>query len=428
MKRNSHVIKRQEGVFTPALHIYYPLTITRGEGIYVVGADGRRYMDCSSGLAVLNVGHCHPHVMAAVQKQLGSFWHTGGIYHNETTVAAAERLVEIAPDGLDKVFFSNSGAEAVEGALKLARYVTGRQGIVAFSGAFHGRTLGAVSVTSSSARYRSRYHPLLPSVFPAPYPSSLRTQTGKKHVESSQFCLEYLHTMLERVVTAEEVAALLIEPILGEGGYCPAPLEFLQGLRTLCDQHGIMLIFDEVQSGMGRTGAWFAAQHYGVTPDILTVAKGIASGLPLSALVAGKDLMDRWPAGAHGTTFGGNPVSCAAAVATIEVIEREQLLEKTALSGERITARLERLQEDCPVIADVRGVGHMIGIEVVDDRGLPDSALCAKVLDYCLEKGVILISCGLNRNVIRFAPPLIATESQIDEALDILAEAMRKVT
>ena len=426
MKRSKRIIERQEAVFTPALHLYYPMAISKGEGSYVFATDGRRYLDFSSGLAVLNIGHCHPHVMAALQAQLGAFWHTGGVYHNETTIGAAERLVAITPAGLDKVFFSNSGAEAIDGALKLARHVTGRQGIIAFSGAFHGRTFGAISVTTSSARYRSRYHPLLPSVFQAPYPYCLRCPLGKKIEDCALACLDYLHATLERIVAAEEVAALLIEPVLGEGGYYPALREFLQGLRSICDRHGILLIFDEVQSGMGRTGAWFAAQHSGVVPDIMTVAKGIASGLPLSAVVARRELMDRWPSGAHGTTFGGNPLACAAAIATIEVIEGERLLEKTSLSGERIIARLRQLQQEYPVIADVRGFGHMIGIELVNDLGVPDSAVCTKVIDHCLEKGIILIPCGLNRNVIRFAPPLNATEAQIDEALAVLADGVRR--
>src|SRR5512137_3039550 len=275
MTESSEIIARQERVFTPALHLYHPLVIARGEGSWVIDPEGRRYLDLSAGLAVLNLGHGHPRVLARVREQLERFVHTGGVYFNETTVAAAELLAAVAPPGLDQVFFSNSGAEAVEGALKLARYVTGRPGFIASTGGFHGRTLGAVSVTSSAARYRARYQPLLPAVYHAPYPYCYRCPYGCRQESCTLDCLDGLQELLRRIITPAEVAAVIIEPVLGEGGYVPAPAAFLAGLRRLCDEHGILLIFDEVQSGMGRTGAWFAAQHYGVTPDILTVAKGI---------------------------------------------------------------------------------------------------------------------------------------------------------
>lgn len=425
MNKRLPTVRRSAEVFTPALHLYYPITITKGSGIHVESVDGRRYMDFSSGLAVLNIGHGHPKVLEAVQKQLNTLVHTGGVYYNETTVAAAERLVSVTPRGLDMLFFSNSGAEAVEGALKLARYATGRQGIVSFTGGFHGRTLGALSVTSSSAKYRKKYHPLLPSVYQVPYPCCFRCPFHQQPADCALYCLQYLEETFSRQISPEEVAAVIIEPVMGEGGYYPAPVQFLQGLKELCGRHGILLIFDEVQSGMGRTGRWFAAEHAAVTPDILTVAKGIASGFPLSAVVAGKKLMTQWPSGAHGTTFGGNPVSCAASMATIDVVDSEGLLENASSRGETARERLRGIAGRYPVIGDVRGYGLMIGIEFVDKSGGPDGASCQKVIEHCLQQGVILINCGLERNVVRFIPPLITQEAELEMALDIFESGVK---
>lgn len=427
MNNRQKIVQRAAEVITPALHLYYPVTIARGSGIYVVSPDGKRYMDFSSGLAVLNVGHCHPRVVAAATRQMNSFIHTGGVYYNEVSLEAAERLVAVTPAGLDMLFFSNSGAEAVEGALKLARYASGRQGIISFTGAFHGRTLGALSVTTSASRYRKKCHPLLPSVYHSPYPYCYRCPFGQTPERCDLDCLRYLENILESMIPPEEVAAIIIEPVLGEGGYAPAPGRFLAGLRRLCDQHGILLVFDEVQSGVGRTGEWFAADHYGVTPDIMTVAKGIASGFPLSAVVAGKELMARWAPGAHGTTFGGNPVSCAAALATIDVIAEEGLREKTAAAGAQVMTRLRELAGKHPVIGDLRGFGYMIGIEFVDAKGNPNGAACNKVLDFCLHQGLILINCGPERNVIRFLPPLITAEEELEQALAIFAKALESL-
>jgi 4-aminobutyrate aminotransferase len=321
-------------------------------------------------------------------------------------------------------FFSNSGAEAVEGALKLARYVTGRQGIIAFTGAFHGRTLGALSVTTSTARYRERCHPLLPSVCHAPYPFCFRCPFGCRETGCTLACLDYFKTMLRHVISPGEVAAVIIEPVLGEGGYAPAPHPFLAGLRRLCDEHGILLIFDEVQSGMGRTGDWFAAQGCGVTPDIMAVAKGIASGFPLSAVTARCELMEKWPAGAHGTTFGGNPVSCAAAIATIETIRDGQLLARCRELADHAGKRLRAMAERHAVIGDIRGPGFMIGVELVDGAGSPAGAACERLMARCLERGLFVINCGPERNILRFIPPLTISETELDLALDILDDEL----
>lgn len=428
MTNNREIIDRGRRVFTPAYHFYHPLVIEQGVGCRISDLEGKSYLDCAAGLAVLNIGHNHPRVMERVAAQLQRFCHTGGVYHNAATVEAAELLTSITPPGLDMLFFSNSGAEAVDGALKLARYVTGRQGIIAFGGAFHGRTLGAISVTSSAARYRERYQPLLPGVYHAPYPFCYRCPFGCCATDCTVACLGYMEDMLRRYVTPREVAAIIFEPILGEGGYSPAPAAFLVGLRRLCDEYGILLIFDEVQSGMGRSGDWFAAQRYGVTPDILTVAKGIASGFPLSAVVSRGELMKQWPTWAHGTTFGGNPVACAAAIATIETIRDEGLLSRCRESGEKVLARLRAMQEGNPLIGDVRGMGLMIGVELVKPDGTPDGAGCERLQECCLERGLIIINCGQERNVVRFIPPLNISDTELDEALEIFAAALESVS
>lgn len=425
MQCDETISYRAAQVFTPALHFYYPFSIVRGEGAHVFTDDGRRLLDFSSGLAVLNIGHNHPRVVEAARAQMERLIHTGGVYLNETTIAAAEKLLSITPEGLDRLFFSNSGAEAVDGALKLARFVTGRQGIISFTGAFHGRTFGALSVTTSSAAYRKKYHPLLPSIYHAPYPYCFRCPFRRSPDSCGQHCLTDLEMTFRHRIPPEEIAAVIIEPVLGEGGYFPAPVAFLEKLRKVCSRYGILLIFDEVQSGMGRTGRWFSCEHAGVSPDIMTVAKGIASGFPLSAVVAGRHIMEQWPSGAHGTTFGGNPVSCAASIATIDVIREEGLLDKACERGEEILGRLRRLVSTQPLVGQVRGYGYMIGIEFVTDEGEPNGAACRNVIDACLDKGLILIGCGPERHVIRFIPPLTVSREALESALEILEEAIR---
>lgn len=427
MDTANEVSARAAEVFPPVLHHYHPFTIAKAEGCTVVSTTGERYLDFSSGLAVLNIGYDHPDVLAAVRAQIDRFVHTGSIYHNETTTAAAEELVSITPPGLDMLFFGNSGAEAVEAALKLSRYVSGRQALVSFTGAFHGRTYGALSVTTSNSSYRRHYHPLLPSVYQLPYPSCFNCPMGLQHGSCGTRCLQEAIRLFERQVPPNEVAAMIIEPFLGEGGYFPAPPEFLQGLRTICDEYGILLIFDEVQSGIGRTGKWFFCEHAGVTPDILVVAKALASGFPLGAVVAGKELMQQWEPGAHGSTFGGNPVSCASALATLQVIKREGLLARAAELGEQALERLRALAAECPWIGDVRGQGLMIGIELVDEAGAPDGPRCASLIEECLRRGLMVINCGMKRNIVRFIPPLTVTQQEMDQALTAFGAALAHV-
>ncbi|MEA5114640.1 MAG: aspartate aminotransferase family protein [Geobacteraceae bacterium] len=428
MNYSDELVRRSARVFTPALHLYYPIAVSKGQGTSVYDDDGKKYLDFSSGLAVLNIGHNHPRVVAAARRQMENLIHTGGIYYNETTVAAAEKLVSITPEGLDMLFFSNSGAEAVEGAIKLARYVTERQGIISFTRAFHGRTLGALSVTTSSAAYRRRYHPLLPSVYQVPYPYCFRCPYRQTSNHCDMCCIHELEETLKYRIPGEETAAVLIEPFLGEGGYFPAPRAFLKAVRKLCDRHGILLIFDEVQSGMGRTGCWFAADHAGVAPDIMTVAKGIASGFPLSAVVARRALMEKWPSGAHGTTFGGNPVSCAASIATIDAITEEKLLGTALERGASLMERLGSTIGDHPLVGQIRGFGYMVGIEFVTCDGLPNGSACEKVLEQCLKRGLILIGCGPERHVIRFIPPLNVSEEELETGLTALEEGVSKLS
>ena len=424
---NVNWVKRAKKVLTPALVFHTDLVVKKAKGIHVEDIRGKRYMDFSSGLAVANTGHNHPKIVEAVQRQADSLLHSGCIFYHEPLVMLSEKLRKITPQWLDMFFFGNSGTEAVEGSLKLARFHTKRQGIISFICAFHGRTFGSLSLTSSGSRYRRNYHPLLPSVYYSPYPYCCRCFFGQRTDTCSMECYEYLERLFKHLIPPEETACIIIEPVLGEGGYAVPPKGFLKKLRALCDRFGILLIFDEVQSGMGRTGRWFASEHFDVMPDIMTIAKGIASGMPLSVVASKKEIMSGWPAGAHGTTFGGNPVSCAAAIATIDVIEREKLLSNAASVGSHALKRLNKMKERYSCIADVRGLGLMIGIEFTDKKGKPFTEGVRKILSYCLKKGLILIECGADKNVIRLAPPLIIRKDEMNKGLGIIEEAIRKI-
>jgi 4-aminobutyrate aminotransferase len=331
---------------------------------------------------------------------------------------------------MDMFFFGNSGAEAVEGALKLARYVTGRPGIIAFEGGFHGRTYGAASVTSVKAKYRNHYEPFVPSVYFAPYAYSYRCPLGEDEESVLEWSFSGLQIIFDRLVLPSNVAAILVEPVQGEGGYIVPPRRFLQALREICDQHGILLILDEVQTGFGRTGQMFAAQTFGVQPDIMSIAKGIANGFPLGATVASRQLMSQWKAGAHGTTYGGNPIACAAALATLDVIREENLLENCRVMGERFLEGFRQLQGEYPVIGQVRGLGLMVAMELIvpgsDKTPNPDAT--TQVLNHCLERGLLGYMAGLVGQVIRFIPPLNVTAEQVDEALSILDDSLAAIS
>ncbi len=419
------LIGRARGVLTGALVIHTDIIVRNARGIYVEDISGRRFMDFSSGLATVNTGHNHPKVVAAIKQQAETFMHSGCIFHYEPIVRLAEKLRAITPSGMDTFFFSNSGAEAVEGCIKLARHHTGRQGVVAFVGGFHGRTYGSLSLTTSSIRYRRKYQPVLPSVYHSPYPCCYRCFFGQRQDACAMDCYSYLERLLKHLIPPDEVACIIIEPVLGEGGYIVPPAGFLHRLRDLCSRWDIMLALDEVQSGMGRTGKWFASEHFGIVPDIMTIAKGIASGMPLSAVVSRKEIMQAWPPGAHGTTFGGNPVCCAAAIATIDAIEEEGMLENALLVGDYALKRLRSMQTSHECIGDVRGLGLMIGIEFVK-AGEPDPDGLRDIFRRCLDKGLVLLECGVDRNIIRLAPPLLTTVAEMERGLDILEEALQE--
>lgn len=401
------------------------LGVVNSEGCYLYTEDGRKVLDFASGVAVNNLGNKNPKVVEAIKEQLDSMIHTGhNVVYYESYVKLAEKLVELT-GGDTKVYFSNSGAEANEGALKLAKYVTGRPGIISFVNSFHGRTIATTSITGSSSVYRRHYEALLPSVYWAQYANCYRCpfhqQKGSCHME----CLKQFDTIFEHLIEPAAVAAMVVEPIQGEGGYITPPKEFLQGLRDICDKHGIMLIFDEVQTGVGRTGELYAWQTFGVKPDIFTTAKALGGGIPLSAIVAKREIMDQWPAGVHGGTFGGNPLACAAALKTLEIIEEDQLLDNCKQMGAYFMKRLYALQEKYPLqIGDVRGTGLMIGIEMVKENGEPDAALTARIKEKALEKDVLLLTCGSSHNVVRFIAPLTVTEKEIDLAVNAIDEIL----
>ena len=397
------------------------LGVVNGEGCYVYTEDGRKVLDFASGVAVNNLGNKNREVVEAIKEQLDTMIHVGhNVVYNESYVALAEKLVELT-GGDTKVYFSNSGAEANDGAMKLAKYVTRRPAIIAFRNSFHGRTIGSLSITGSNSGYRKYYEPLMPAVYWADYADCHHCPFGKKEGCCKMECLKQFDSIFAKLVAPECVAAIIVEPVQGEGGYIVPKPEFLQGLRKICDDHGILLIFDEVQTGIGRTGQLYAYQTFGVRPDILTSAKALGGGVPLSAIIAKKEIMDQWPAGAHGGTFGGNPLACAAGLKTLEIIERDHLLENCRKQGQYFVEKLKKLQAEYPDrISEVRGVGLMIAMEIVTPEGEPDAAYTAQIKEKALEKDLLLLTCGSDHNVIRFIAPLIVTEKEIDQAMDVI--------
>lgn len=400
------------------------IVVERGEGAYLYDADGQAYLDFTTGIGVTNTGHCHPKVVAAIREQAGRLLHgQANIVFHPPMLKLVEELITVMPAKLDTFFFSNSGAEAVEAAVKLARHATGRTNVIVFQGSFHGRTVGTMSLTTSKTIYRVGYQPLMSGVFVAPYPYAY--YYGWSEEETTAFCLREVRRLLTMQTAPRETAAMLVEPVLGEGGYVVPPPDFLKGLRALCDEHGILLIIDEVQSGFGRTGKFFAFEHFGVVPDIVVMAKGLASGLPLSGIAAPRALMDRWEPGSHGGTYGGNAVACAAAAATVRVLRDDGLVENAAKMGARLMGGLRDLQAEFPVIGDVRGLGLMVATEFAGGD-LPDhgKGLATPVQNACLEEKLLLLTCGPDGNVIRWIPPLVVNEEQIDSALEIFGRAV----
>ncbi|MBI4949083.1 MAG: aspartate aminotransferase family protein [Deltaproteobacteria bacterium] len=421
---SKRVIRDAGKYISPALVFHSDIVVRKAKGIYVEGEDGRVFMDFTSGLATANLGHSPTEVIKAARAQMDRLVHSGCIFYYESEVELAKRLKKITPRGIDMFFFSNSGAEAVEGAIKLARFYTGRQGILAFMGGFHGRTLGALTLTASAVKYRKKYHPLLPSVYHSPYPYCYRCPMGQRVETCSIDCIEYLERVFKYQISPDEVACAVIEPVLGEGGYIAPPMKFMKRLKDICRREGILIVADEVQTGFGRTGRWFASDHFDLDPDIITLGKGIASGFPLSALGARRSIMSKWTPGAHGTTFGGNPVSCAAACATIDKTERDKVLLNAQETGAHALKRLRALKEMRRSIGDVRGLGLMIGVEFIKKDGSPDKEETARVIKKCLKAGLVLIECGVDKNVIRIMPPLTVTVREMKKALDIFEEAV----
>ncbi|PWT98271.1 MAG: aspartate aminotransferase family protein [Terriglobia bacterium] len=423
------VIARDTEVVSPSYTRCYPLVAARGEGAMVEDVDGNRFLDFSAGIAVVATGHCHPRVVQAIQEQAARLIHMSGTdFYYEELVALAEKLSDIAPgEAARRVSFGNSGAEAIEGSIKLARYATGRDKIIAFFGGFHGRTLGALSLTARKATQRSGFGPLLPGVVHAPYPYCYRCPFGKEPEGCAVECVQHIeHTLLKTIAPAEETAAIVVEPVLGEGGYVVPPRKFFEELERVARQNGILLVLDEVQSGMGRTGKMWASQHFDVVPDIFAVAKGIASGLPLGATVARADLM-MWPPGAHASTFGGNPIACRAALVTIALLE-EELMANASRMGAYLMDRMRDWPERFPIVGEVRGLGLMIGIELVRDQSTREKApdLRDRIVQQAFERGLLVLGAG--DCTIRLSPPLVVTRDQCNFALETLANCLREAS
>jgi 4-aminobutyrate aminotransferase len=415
------ILEGDKRYVSPSYTRSYPLVAKRGRGVVVEDVDGNEFLDFSAGIAVTSTGHCHPEVVAAIQKQAAELIHMSGTdFYYEHMVTLGERLSQVAPmKGPHKIYYGNSGAEAIEAALKLARYHTKRQNVIAFYGAFHGRTMGALSLTASKPQQRRRFAPLVPGVTHVLFPDVYR-----KGDQDALACARFIEDkVFKTTVPPEEVAAIFIEPVQGEGGYVPAPTVFLQELRKICDKHGILLVADEVQSGAGRTGKWWAIEHSGVHPDIVCMAKGIASGMPLGVTLSKAEIMD-WVPGSHASTFGGNPVCIAAALATLDVIEREGLMRNAEEVGNHILRRMKDWSAKHRLVGDVRGRGLMIGLEFVTDKQTKQQANAERdrVVELAFERGVLFLGSG--PSTIRIAPPLITTKEQADVAIDVLEECV----
>ncbi len=421
------VVAEDDRYISPSYTRGYPLVVKRGAGCRIEDVDGNEFLDLTAGIAVTSTGHCHPEVVKAVQEQAAQLLHMSGTdFYYDLMPRVAARLSAIAPmPGPHRIYYGNSGAEAIECAIKLARYHTGRQNIISFVGSFHGRTMGALSLTASKVQQKRRFGPFLPGVTQVRYPYAYRGCSGGPQEEQAFAlgCAGYIEDKLFKTVLApEEVAAIFVEPIQGEGGYVVAPDIFLQEIRRICDRHGILMVVDEIQSGAGRTGKWWAIEHSGVQPDIVCMAKGIASGMPLGVCLARAELMD-WAPGSHASTFGGNPVCLAAALATIEIIEREAMANAAVVGGAALQ-RLATWVERYPIVGEVRGRGLMIGVEIVTDQQSREVAgeLRDRIVNLAFERGLLLLGCGAN--TLRICPPLVISAEEMEVALDLLEESV----
>jgi 4-aminobutyrate aminotransferase len=419
------LLERDRPVSSPSYPRDYPFVMAKGRGAEVWDVDGNRFLDFAAGIAVCSTGHSHPDVVQAIKDAADDFLHISSDYWHERMTRLGERINGLDPMGeAAQILVCQSGTESVEGALKLARYITGRPRFIGFLGGFHGRTMGSLSFTASKYTQQAGFFPTMPGVTHVPYPNAYRPLFAG--ADQGKAVLEYIENVLFACnLPASEVAAILVEPIQGEGGYLVPPDGFLRGLRDLCDRHGILLIFDEVQSGIGRTGKMFASQHWGVFPDIMTLAKGLGSGLPIGLVVARRRHMEKWKRGAHGNTYGGNPLCCAAALATLDLVEK-QYAANAATVGEYFKARLLELQKRFDCIGDVRGKGLMLGAELITDRTSrqPDPGLCQRVLTRAYHNGLILLSCGVS--TVRFIPPLMISREDVDEALEMIETSLKE--
>ncbi|MCD8324357.1 MAG: aspartate aminotransferase family protein [Clostridiales bacterium] len=410
---------------SPVFYKQTDLVARSARGCYVTDVNGEKYLDFVQGIAVNALGHNDPSVVKAIQDQAANLVNASfNLVNYESTLTLAKNLSEIAPGNLSSIFFSNGGAEATDSALKLAMSYTGRSAVIAFMGSFHGRTVGATSITGSNAKYRKHYNPLMGNVYFSPYPSKDLCPAGMGEEERAEYCLWELERLLKYIVWPEDVACIYMEPIMGEGGYVVPSKTFVQGVSKICKEHGILLIFDEIQCGYGRTGKMWASQHFDVVPDIMTVGKAIAGGLPMSAVISTPEIMEKWPIGTHGTTFGGNPVAAAAGCAVMEAFQDGTLLENVNKMGAYLRGKLEILQSKYACITDVRGIGLMIAIEFSHEDGSPAPDIWATVKANCLKRHMLTLNCGVYGNGMRFATPLNVTEKEIDEGLEILEQSI----
>lgn len=421
------LIESDERYTSPSYTRIYPLAVARGFGAVIEDVDGNQFLDFTAGIAVCATGHCHPRVVQAIQKQAANLLHMSGTdFYYGPQAELARKLAGLLPlKGKNRVFFTNSGAESVEAAFKLARYHTKRSHMIAFFGAFHGRTMGALSLTGSKITQRAGFAPLIPQVSHVDFPNCYRCPRKSGSLECCYDSIEQIESLFKRTVAPQEVAGFIVEPIQGEGGYIVPPPDFHRRLKALAEKHGILYILDEVQSGMGRTGKMLAIEHWGVEPDIVCLAKGIASGMPLGAIIARSEIMD-WPPGSHASTFGGNPVSCAAALETIALLE-EGLLDNAAKVGNYLLNKLRHLASKHSAIGDVRGLGLMVGMELVRDRATKEPAVQLRdaLVQRCFHKGLLLLGCGAN--TVRFCPPLVINEDDVDAAVEIVDEALAEL-
>ena len=414
--------------FSPCLAKATDLVVEKGQGAYVYTTEGDEYLDLVQGIAVNALGHSDPGVLKAAKGQIDKLVHGSfNLISYPSTLEFASKLAQVTPGELDMFFLTNSGAEAVEGCLKMTRHVTGRSGYLAFKGAFHGRTMGAASITTSSVKFRQHYAPFLPQVYFTEYPYCYRCPYGCEVETCSLECLGALKESLKTIIPAEEIACAIFEPVMGEGGYVVPPKKYVEGLREFCSEHGILLVFDEVQTGMGRTGQFFASQHFGVTPDAMSIGKAVGGGFPLGIVASTKELMNKWSAGAHGTTFGGHPVACAAALEVVSRVSEPAFLPRVRELGEHLRSGLEALKEKNACIGDVRGVGLLNAIELVKEDKKPATELTNAVINGLKERKILALNCGPDKNVIRFIPPLNIEKKLLDHCLTVLEEILEQL-